>query len=212
MRKPGRPKNLLLAEKRKSSILQAAIKAFSTNGYHSTDVGEIASIANISKGTVFHYFETKEALFNNCLRYMLNLLNEELQEVTKNLSISLEMIEKVIRGYFAFFDRNPECLELIVQEKSIFKHKESTYFETKKENSSSWDALTETLISEGVLRNDSVKHMSNTVGAMLYGALFQNYFSNSSDSLESQTDEVLNTLFLGILSETEREQLVNSKN
>lgn len=48
---------------KKSTIIEIAIRLFSKYGYAKTSVDEIASQANIAKGTVYYYFTSKEELF-----------------------------------------------------------------------------------------------------------------------------------------------------
>ena len=63
--KRGRP-----AERpdRRESILDAALQCFVERGYHGTSIPEIAEQANIAAGTIYHYFDSKEALVNALYR------------------------------------------------------------------------------------------------------------------------------------------------
>ncbi|MFW6114037.1 MAG: TetR/AcrR family transcriptional regulator [Actinomycetota bacterium] len=45
---------------KKQRILQAAVEAFSEKGYTEVTISEIASRADVSKGTIYEYFENKE--------------------------------------------------------------------------------------------------------------------------------------------------------
>ena len=42
--------------------MDAAHEAFLENGYHKTDMRDIAKIAGIDKRTIYRYFDSKEAL------------------------------------------------------------------------------------------------------------------------------------------------------
>lgn len=46
----------------KQAIVDAAHEAFLENGYHKTDMRDIAKIAGIDKRTIYRYFDSKEAL------------------------------------------------------------------------------------------------------------------------------------------------------
>lgn len=46
----------------KGSLLQAALKVFSTNGYHGSSVSDIAKEAKVSKALFYHYFDSKNDL------------------------------------------------------------------------------------------------------------------------------------------------------
>ncbi len=49
-------------EKMKNKILQATLAAFLTHGFHNTSMSKIAQQADIAKGTLYLYFDSKEAL------------------------------------------------------------------------------------------------------------------------------------------------------
>ena len=51
------------SERSQASILEAALRLFSTQGYRGTSIREIAAEAGLSTGNVYHHFPDKEALF-----------------------------------------------------------------------------------------------------------------------------------------------------
>lgn len=50
-------------EERPSEILSAALKVFSAKGFAASKLDEVAKEAGLSKGTLYLYFESKDALF-----------------------------------------------------------------------------------------------------------------------------------------------------
>lgn len=50
-------------EKRRQEILGAALELFISKGYAATRVSDIATLAGMSTGLMFHYFESKEKLY-----------------------------------------------------------------------------------------------------------------------------------------------------
>ena len=52
-----------MRENKKIRILEAAIHLFAQNGYARTAVADIAAYADIGKGTIYEYFDSKEDLF-----------------------------------------------------------------------------------------------------------------------------------------------------
>jgi AcrR family transcriptional regulator len=51
-----------IREERKTQIMNTALEHFAREGYHSTTINHIARHAGISKGLMYNYFESKEAL------------------------------------------------------------------------------------------------------------------------------------------------------
>lgn len=54
--------NARLREESKERLLQAGLKLFAENGYSSTSIAQIAKEAKMAKGSVYHYFDSKESL------------------------------------------------------------------------------------------------------------------------------------------------------
>jgi AcrR family transcriptional regulator len=52
-----------MADKR-TDILGATLKLISDNGFHGTPMSKIADEANVGAGTIYRYFDSKEALIN----------------------------------------------------------------------------------------------------------------------------------------------------
>lgn len=85
-------KFLNLPVEKQNLIIDAALKTFATHGYKKTSISDIASIADISKAMVFHYFRTKKELY-------LYLVNSCVG------SISTEVVEKFDESMTDLFDR-----------------------------------------------------------------------------------------------------------
>ena len=60
---------------RKKAILLAAKNAFFENGFQATTMEQIAHAAELSKGTVYLYFQSKEELYVSLLKEGLELLH-----------------------------------------------------------------------------------------------------------------------------------------
>lgn len=55
-------------EQRRQEIIQAALEVFVSKGFAATKVTDIAKQANMSTGLMFHYFESKEHLYEELVR------------------------------------------------------------------------------------------------------------------------------------------------
>lgn len=58
---------LKIRDQSKRKIINASLKLFAVNGYHSTSIRQIAEAANISNGLLYNYFDGKEALLHEIL-------------------------------------------------------------------------------------------------------------------------------------------------
>ena len=62
MKNTYNPIQELVKEARRNQILDAATKVFAEKGFHPTTIRDIAREAGIADGTIYNYFENKEAL------------------------------------------------------------------------------------------------------------------------------------------------------
>ena len=60
---PRAPRTRLDPEQRRAEVLDQAVAAFAEHGFARTTFADVAARSGLSKGAVYHYFETKEALF-----------------------------------------------------------------------------------------------------------------------------------------------------
>ncbi|MGN1156905.1 MAG: TetR/AcrR family transcriptional regulator [Agathobacter sp.] len=61
-------------------IMDSALAEFSAQGYGASSINTICSAQNISKGIVYHYFETKDVLFLACVKECFQRLTEYIRE------------------------------------------------------------------------------------------------------------------------------------
>ncbi len=52
-----------IREERRRQILEAARQVFSQKGFDATNVSDVAAAADVSQGTIYHYFDSKDDLF-----------------------------------------------------------------------------------------------------------------------------------------------------
>lgn len=68
-----------ISEEKQQRVLNAAMEVFAKHGYKRASTAEIASKAGISKGLLFHYFDTKETLYFYLYDVGVNIIMEEIR-------------------------------------------------------------------------------------------------------------------------------------
>lgn len=96
-------------QERRRSILRAARETFFQNGFHHATVDSVAERAEVSKGTVYLYFESKESLLAHLLLDGLKDLVGELDRAytETNGTPAEEQLKALARAYLNFFRRDP---------------------------------------------------------------------------------------------------------
>jgi len=108
-------------ERKTEIILEQAIRTFAQLGYRGTDVQVIADRAGVGKGTVYRHFGAKEDLFWAAAFEVFKRLRHALIQAEQAASGTVAKLRAAALAYGRFFDQNPECLELFVQDRAEFR-------------------------------------------------------------------------------------------
>ena len=95
----------------KSKIVSAAWKLFYDNGYENTTIEDIIFESGTSKGSFYHYFESKDALLGS-LAYLFDEKYEELENEINLETDSIEILLFLNRKLFEMVE-NTVDLELM---------------------------------------------------------------------------------------------------
>jgi AcrR family transcriptional regulator len=211
-RSRGRPKNEARLAKRREEILDVAAKIFAERGFPKTDLQVVADELGIGKGTVYRYFPSKEELFLSAVDRRMQSLLESLRIEAEKFDDPIDQVAQGIRSYLVFFDRHPEFIELLMQERAEFRdRKHSTYFQYRDANDPQWKDFFRDLMRKGRVRKTRVEDVVNGLGDFLYGTIFTNQFAGRKERFEIQARRVLNIVFFGILTEKERKRFEGGK-
>ncbi len=97
-------------EQRKIEILNAARKVFSNKGFNTATMEEIASMAELSPGTLYLYFKNKEELHTSLSIEILKYLTDEIQKVViEDISVE-EKIDRFREVFIDVYNYDPNIL------------------------------------------------------------------------------------------------------
>jgi AcrR family transcriptional regulator len=136
-------------------ILEAAMKVFKRKGFHSARMADIARESGISYGLVYHYFKTKEYLFETILDRWWKSLFRLMKETSAAAENVQEKLERIIHFFLDTYQEQPNLMNIFITQIS-----RSTSNLTRKrlERFKTFMSLTEGVIAEGqdkgVLRGD----------------------------------------------------------
>jgi len=94
-----------IKRKKASLIIDTALFRFSEDGYKSTSMQAIAKEANVSKGNLYNYFESKEALLESVLRFGLDQFSGFYELLSSDITTEKEF-EHAIRSNFDMIKSN----------------------------------------------------------------------------------------------------------
>lgn len=105
-------RNEIQKEERKQQIVDVALELFSKNGFHGVSVSQIAKVCGISKGLMYNYFESKEALLEYVLEEYAQKIYLEL-DVDNDGVLSKIEFEHFVRSIYSMVKENPRYYKLI---------------------------------------------------------------------------------------------------
>jgi len=96
-------------------ILDTAIKEFGEKGFLSASTNNIAKEAKVSKGLIFHYYESKIMLFIACVSSCLEDLNNYCSADIPRFEDPKKMLLFYLQKKILFFRENPMDLKILYE-------------------------------------------------------------------------------------------------
>jgi AcrR family transcriptional regulator len=86
---------------RPEEIISAALEVFADRGFAATKLEDVARRAGVTKGTIYLYFENKEALFKALIRQTIVPVIAQGEELAKSFTGSArDLFERLVREYW----------------------------------------------------------------------------------------------------------------
>jgi AcrR family transcriptional regulator len=97
----------------RGKILEAAFELMAKKGYEATSISQIAQHAGISKGLIYNYLDSKEAM----LKALIHHAMEEADHLMENIldEDPKQTVENMLRWYFNELRERPEHWKLITE-------------------------------------------------------------------------------------------------
>jgi TetR/AcrR family fatty acid metabolism transcriptional regulator len=101
---------------RRRQILDAAVRVFARQGYHSCRVSDIADEAGVAYGLVYHYFRSKDQVMNELFTERWSLLLAAIEEVDARDVTPREKLDAVAGFIIDSYRHDPELMQVIIVE------------------------------------------------------------------------------------------------
>jgi AcrR family transcriptional regulator len=103
------------AAERRSEIVQAARHLFQTKGYDKTTIQDVMDHLGIAKGTIYHYFKSKEELLEAIIENIVDENIEQMQILMKEVKGNALEKTRMLIGAGNMAAHNNEILEHLHQ-------------------------------------------------------------------------------------------------
>jgi len=101
---------------KRRQILDAAVRVFARQGFHSTRVADIADEAGVAYGLVYHYFKSKDEVLNELFSERWSLLLAAIEEADGSDLSPRAKLEAVAGFIVDSYRYDPELMKVIIVE------------------------------------------------------------------------------------------------
>ena len=101
---------------KRRQILDAAIRVFARQGFHSTRVSDIADEAGVAYGLVYHYFRSKDEVLNELFSERWSLLLAAIEETDRGGETPRAKLGAVAAFIVDSYRHDPELMKVIIVE------------------------------------------------------------------------------------------------
>jgi len=159
------------ATERRRQILDAAVRVFARQGFHSTRVADIADEADVAYGLVYHYFESKEQVLNELFSQRWSLLIEAINATGREELTPREKLGVVAGFIIDSYRYDPDLMKVIIVEVT---RAANSFGRTHLEEINAAYVRIARIVAEGQAAGDFRKDIDPVFAAMaFYGAIEQ---------------------------------------
>lgn len=121
-KRPSRAVGDEAKEQRREEILAAAKVTFAKKGFHATTIGDVAKAAGVSYGSIYWYFESKDALFHALMDHQEAALRAHIDRTVAEADGGADgeaMFRTSVRATFEFFEADRDVVRLLFQDSLV---------------------------------------------------------------------------------------------
>ena len=187
----------------RESIIDSASQLFSQNDYHEVMIEDVAKNANIAKGTVYNYFDSKEELYFSLIEQKMSALTNSLIEKIKGENNKVSSLHAFILHNYMFMMKYQNFFR-IYQKESFNKQNELCNEITQLEN-----RLKKLLVDiitdgekKGVFRKTDIVLTSELILGSLFAAVNNGIIKNySKEQLKVEREKLFQFILQSLYQE-----------
>jgi AcrR family transcriptional regulator len=109
-------RNAAAAAERRRQILDAAVRVFARQGFHTCRVSDIADEAGVAYGLVYHYFRSKDEVLDTLFLERWNVMLDAIGEVDARPIPAREKLHEVAAFIVESYRHDPDLMKVIIVE------------------------------------------------------------------------------------------------
>ena len=109
-------RNAAAAAEKRRVILDAAVRVFARQGFHTCRVSDIADEAGVAYGLVYHYFRSKDEVLDTLFLERWNVMLDAIRETDAQPIPAREKLHAVAAFIIESYRHDPELMKVIIVE------------------------------------------------------------------------------------------------
>ena len=97
-------------------ILDAAVRVFARQGFHTCRVSDIADEAGVAYGLVYHYFQSKDEVLDTLFLERWDVMLETIREIDRHDVPAREKLETIASFIVDSYRHDPDLMKVIIVE------------------------------------------------------------------------------------------------
>ncbi len=198
-------------ENRKNSILKAARKLFFERGFKSVTVDLIAAKAEVSKGSIYLYFDSKEEIYTQILISANIERHKEIENFARQEGTASELLLKYAKVYVDFFLENNELFRILMtfmlhsENMNLTEEQNTQLIHTTNENIRTISEILQKGVDAGEFSDRiDIRQGQNAIWGLLNGIISLYIYSGApekrSERIHTTIQESLKVFIKGIKS------------
>jgi AcrR family transcriptional regulator len=159
----------VLTDLRRTEIIAAALKIFGTKGFAAARAEDIATQADIAKGTLYLYFRSKEDIYVAAVQHAIDQLNERVSERLQSATGIRQRVAAFVTARLEFWLERRSLYRLLLTVGREAQHRKQTNA-LLRTSAQSVVALLEEAIAAGEIEPQPLEAISWAVIDLLRGA------------------------------------------
>ncbi|MCX8059033.1 MAG: TetR/AcrR family transcriptional regulator [Spirochaetes bacterium] len=183
----GRPRGRseLLIKRRKEKIMISTYLTISEKGYSTITIKDIAERANFSRGLLFYYFDSKEHIFIETLKWVNERISKRLEKKLSNIMDPCEKMKIKLEDSFLSIKEN-RLFYLFYLDFLREGARDKIFYGPNKEFNNSAIEKIKRILDEGVKSGDfyddlNIEDVAKVIKAIVDGLLIQWLFDEAEN-------------------------------
>lgn len=190
-------------EARRNDILAAAKRVFGRKGYHATTIADIAGAAELSYGSIYWYFDSKDALFHALMEAQGLALRDHVTEAlltTPARGSPDAPFRAAVRATFEFFESDRALVKLLFRDSYALGDRfEKHLFGIYERFITDIEKIIEDAQRRGLIIDAPARMVAYSVAALVGQIAHRRLVTDDGLSAEVTADFVVSLLLNGLL-------------